>query len=95
MWLSIKNWFWNSETIFFARFQVAFGIVWGVVSMIDMSPLIPGKYLTIWFIVSGIITEILRRKRTTAESVIVSEIKTDGTTEPVKVAFLSSEPPGP
>ena len=36
----------------------------GLVSA-DLAPLLPPKYLTVWLVVSGVITEIARRSRAT------------------------------
>jgi hypothetical protein len=92
---SIKNWFWRSETIAWARLQVLFGVVWGVISIADLSPLLTGKWLTIWLIFNGIVTELLRRRNTTQQSVVVAETQSSGAVEPVKKEFLTSPPPGP
>ena len=62
MWAKIKRWFKRSETIFFARLQVFLGAVFAVLTVTDLSPLLPPKYLTIWLIISGVITELLRRR---------------------------------
>jgi hypothetical protein len=63
MWERIKTWFKDSETIFWARLQVFIGSVFTVLTVTDLSPLLPPKYLTIWLIISGVITELLRRRR--------------------------------
>ncbi|MCK1670320.1 hypothetical protein [Bradyrhizobium sp. 150] len=94
MFNSIKNWFWHSETILFARLQVAFGIIWVVLSETDLSPVLSGHYLTYWLIISGIITEILRRRNTQPGSMVIAP-PAPGTVEPVKAAYLMSPPPGP
>lgn len=91
----VKNWFWRSETILWARAQVAFGIVWGVVSIADMSPLLTGKWMTIWFIFNGIVTELLRRRGSVQQTVIVSEPAKDGTVAMVPKSSLIITPPGP
>lgn len=63
MWSKIKAWFKDSETIFFARLQVLAGAVWAVLTAADLSPLLEPKWLTVWLIASGIITELARRRR--------------------------------
>ena len=64
MWTRIKNWFRSSETIFWARLQVLVGSLWVALSASDLSPLLSPKYMAIWMIVNGFITEYLRRRRT-------------------------------
>lgn len=90
----IKNWFWRSETIAWARLQVAFGIVWGVLAVTDLSPLLSGKWLTIWLILNGVVTEYLRRRNATPQTVIVPEMQA-GEVADVKKSFLATPPPGP
>ena len=65
MWTKIKSWFKNSETIFFARAQVFIGAVWGVMIATNLAPVLSEKHLTIWLIVSGVITELARRRNAT------------------------------
>lgn len=91
----IKNWFWRSETIAWARLQLAAGIVWTVLSASDLSPLLNPKLMTYWLIASGIITEILRRRGAIKQTVVVSEPVGDGTVQAVPKSFLASPPPGP
>ena len=90
----IQNWFWRSETILWARLQVAFGIVWGVVSLADLSPVLDSKWLMYWLIFNGIVSEALRRYRSTERTIVVPVV-TDGTLEPVTKSFLVSPTPGP
>jgi len=89
MFTSIKNWFVHSETIFWARLQIAAGIIWTVISIADLSPLLSPKALSIWLIVNGIISEYLRRRGTDTITVAVRE-------EPgepiVPVTVLASKP---
>lgn len=59
----IKAWFKDSETIFFARLQMLIGSIWTVLVMVDLSPVLAPKWLTVWLIVSGAITEMARRSR--------------------------------
>ncbi len=63
MWQKIKNWFKDSETIFFARLQLFIGAVWQTLVMTDLSPILPPKWLPVWLILSGVVTEYLRRRR--------------------------------
>lgn len=69
MWEKIKAWFKHSETIFWARLQVALGTLLQVLTHTDLSPLIKDpKWLTVWTILSGwlvasgVITELARRR---------------------------------
>lgn len=94
-WDGTKNWFWRSETILFARAQVLFGIVWTVLSSTDLAPLLSPKLMTYWLIASGVITELLRRRGSTQETVVVPTMQTDGSTKPVTVSYLQTPPPGP
>jgi hypothetical protein len=64
MWTRIKNWFRNSETIFWSRLQVLVGSLWVALSASDLSPLLNPKYMAIWLIFNGFITEYLRRRST-------------------------------
>ena len=65
MWNSIKNFFKDSETIFWARLQMAVGAIWTVLVASDLSPLLNPKWMTYWLIFSGVITEMARRSRAT------------------------------
>jgi hypothetical protein len=65
MWEKVKAWFKDSETIFWARLQMFVGAVWTVLVQADLAPLLEPKYLTIWLVVSGVITEVARRSRAT------------------------------
>jgi hypothetical protein len=65
-WTSFQHSFHDSEVIVFARFQVVFGILWGILQVTDLAPLIDNpKYYTGWLMFSGFITEMLRRNRAT------------------------------
>jgi hypothetical protein len=65
-WASFQHSFHDSEVIVFARLQVLFGVVWGVLTATDLAPLINNpKYLTSWVLFSGFVTEMLRRNRAT------------------------------
>lgn len=65
MWKSIRNFFSDSETIFWARLQMAVGALWTVLVQADLAPLLNPKWLTVWLVVSGAITEFARRARAT------------------------------
>ena len=67
MWNKVCAWFYNSETILWARIQLFVGAIWAVLLSTDLSPLIQGKWLTYWLIFSGLVTELLRRKGTTVK----------------------------
>jgi hypothetical protein len=94
MWEKIKNWFWRSETILWARLQMFVGTIWTVLSATDLSPLLDPKWLTYWLIFSGAITEYLRRRGAMQETVVVPVVK-DGTVQPVQMSYLQTPPPGP
>ncbi|MER9217853.1 hypothetical protein NKI48_02810 [Mesorhizobium sp. M0644] len=66
MWTRIKKFFSGSETIFWARFQAALGVVAAVVTYVDpqvLSPIIPGKWFPLFLVINGVLTEFLRRRR--------------------------------
>ncbi|KRQ99294.1 hypothetical protein [Bradyrhizobium valentinum] len=84
---SVWNWFVNSGTIVWARVQIIVGIIWSVLVVTDLSPLLAPKWLTLWLIFSGIVTEAVRRSGT----VTVEQVKPDG--EVAKV--LAPAPPEP
>lgn len=90
----VFNWFWRSETIAWARLQMFVGIVWTVLSATDLSPLLDPKWLTYWLIFSGVVTELLRRRGSTPQTVLVSEIR-DGELVGVSKSYLDAKPPGP
>lgn len=65
-WIKAKSaalWAWckHSHTIMFARLQVLAGSVWAVLTTGDLAPLLEPRWLTVWLIVSGTITEFARR----------------------------------
>ncbi len=63
MWDDIKAWFKRSETIFWARLQVAVGALWSVLIVSDLSPLLTNpKIMASWLIFSGFVTEMARRR---------------------------------
>ena len=71
LWVRFKKSFRNSETIWFARLQVAAGIAVPVLLTVlhalmsmDLSPFFTDpRFLVIWTILSGILLELLRRHR--------------------------------
>lgn len=89
---SIKNWFRHSETIMWARIQVAAGIIWTVLSASDLSPLLNPKYLTYWLIVNGVISEWLRRRGT---EVVTMNVVVPGDVKATPVTTLVDVPPPP
>lgn len=66
MWERIKSFFRGSETLAWARLQVAIGSVAGVVTYVDPS-LLAGVLPAEWFpwvlLLNGLATEYLRRRR--------------------------------
>jgi len=72
MWETIKGWWqwlrdWcrDSETIGWARLQLVVGAIWTALVQTDLAPLLDARWLSIWLIVSGAVTELLRRSRAT------------------------------
>lgn len=66
MWDVIKQWFKDSETIFWARLQMLVAAIVVVVETIDpmiFANYIPSGYLPIYIFFSGVVTEYLRRRR--------------------------------
>ncbi|MER8602777.1 hypothetical protein NKH48_03145 [Mesorhizobium sp. M1233] len=66
MWSRIKKLFSDSETIFWARFQAALGVVAVVVTYVDpqvLSPIIPSEWFPLFLVINGVLTEFLRRRR--------------------------------
>lgn len=64
----IKKFFKDSETIFWARFQMFMSAVIAVLATIDpnmFTSYVPAAYVPIYLFVSGLITEIARRMRET------------------------------
>lgn len=67
MWERIKKFFKDSETIFLARLQAFAGLVLGVFLTFDPSLFqvyVPAKYVPIYLLGIGVLTEVLRRRRT-------------------------------
>jgi hypothetical protein len=63
MWTKIRDFFRDSETIFFARLQIFVGAAWEILSAADLSLVLPPTWMPYWLIGSGIVTEYLRRRR--------------------------------
>jgi hypothetical protein len=61
-WEKIKAWFKDSLTIAWARLQVLFAALWGVLTTTDLAPLLNPKWLTAWLVLSGLVTELTRRR---------------------------------
>lgn len=94
-WESVKNWFWRSETILWARLQVLVGAIWTALQATDLSPVLNPKLMTYWLIVSGVITELVRRRGSDKVTVVVPQEQSDGSVKAVPVSFLQTPPPGP
>lgn len=63
---AFRKWFKDSETIAWARLQVLVGLVLGVLTALDpnlIGAVLPEKWVPIWFLFSGIVTEVARRNR--------------------------------
>lgn len=66
MWEKIKRFFKHSETILLARVQALAGLVLAAVVAVDpqlLATYLPTKYVPLWLIVSGVLTEYARRRR--------------------------------
>lgn len=66
MWTKLKAWFKHSETIAFARLQMLLGAIMTTISVTDpalFNQYVPENWLPIYIVVSGILTELLRRAR--------------------------------
>lgn len=66
MWRSIKRFFKDSETIFWARLQTSLGVIAASVTYVDPSvlqPIVPAPYFPWLLVANGILTEYLRRRR--------------------------------
>jgi hypothetical protein len=56
--------FHDSETILWARLQVAIGSAWLALSTADLTPIIVNpKWIAYWTIFNGFVSEMLRRSR--------------------------------
>ncbi len=73
MWLTIKTWFKDSETIFWARLQVFAGAAAAAVMALLADPsvhaavqaILDPAYVPYYLIAFGLVTEFLRRRRAT------------------------------
>lgn len=66
MWDRIRRFFRNSETIFWARAQTFIGLLAGIATYVDpqlVAPVLPAKWLPVYLLVNGVLTEYLRRRR--------------------------------
>lgn len=66
MWKKIKEFFSDSETIFWARLQAAVGIVAVIVTYVDpgyLAPFLPPEWFPWLVLANGVLTEYLRRQR--------------------------------
>ncbi|WEX10265.1 hypothetical protein [Chelativorans sp. AA-79] len=66
MWQRIKNFFLDSETIFWARLQSFIGVLATVLVAIEptmIAPYLPPAWVPAWFIFNGFATEYLRKRR--------------------------------
>ena len=66
MWEKIKKFFYDSETVFFARFQMFIGAVAVALTYVNPSilePIIGDSYFPWFLALNGIATEYLRRRR--------------------------------
>lgn len=54
------NWaFKDSETLLLARLQMLVGTL----MVVDLAPILPAKYLPVYVVVMGLVTELARRSR--------------------------------
>lgn len=84
------NWFYNSSNILWSRLQVLMGCIVLIMTTTDMTPFLPAKYLPIWVVINGIVSEYLRRTNTKTENIVVAD-KATGATQ--NVTYL--KPPNP
>lgn len=66
MWSSIRKWFKDSETILWARLQMLGGAVLQTLAVTDptlFSQYVPSKWVPVYLLVAGIVTEAARRFR--------------------------------
>lgn len=66
MWTRIRKFFADSETIFIARLQMLIGAILYVLATTDPNLLVPyisGKWVPVYLIGAGIVTEFARRLR--------------------------------
>ena len=66
MWQRIKEFFRDSETIFWARFQTALGTVAAILTYLEptvLAPVLPPEWFPWFLLMNGLATEYLRRRR--------------------------------
>jgi hypothetical protein len=66
MWNKIRAWFKDSETIVWARAQMLAGVVLTVIAATDpalFNQYIPERWLPLYIVGAGIVTEVARRAR--------------------------------
>jgi len=66
LWAKIRVWFKDSETIVWARLQMLAGALLAVLATTDptlLNQYIPERWLPLYVIGSGIVTEVARRLR--------------------------------
>lgn len=77
---AVKNWFWNSESIFLARLETATGFTLAVLQSVDWHTLLSqdfskgltwnnGVALGLAMVAKGVISELARRRNTAAVEV--------------------------
>ena len=66
-WPQIKGFFFDSETIAWARLQMVAGAVLGALAVADVTPVFHAlgwsRWVPLYLFASGVITEVLRRAR--------------------------------
>jgi hypothetical protein len=58
----MKSWFLHSTTILWARLQILAAALWSALSVADLTPLLGPKWIPVWLVISGTITELTRRR---------------------------------
>ena len=89
----IKNWFLHSETIAWGRLQMFIGAVWAVLVVTDLSPLLSPKYMTLWLVISGGLTEYFRRRNSEVMTTVTASV--DSAAPVVTKMLTPTAPPGP
>lgn len=62
----LKKWFRDSEVLFWARLQMAVGVIATVITFVEPSvlqPILPPDWFPYLIVANGIATEVLRRLR--------------------------------
>lgn len=68
MWERIKAFFKESETIFYARLQLAVGAIAAVITYVEpavFQPILGAQWFPWFLVANGLATEYLRRRRDT------------------------------